>query len=307
MGCTTFYAVREGTEWVFGLEDNGLVDLTAPSVARSLVGQTMTVACPACRGLLVDSVRRVLRFHSCHEQVCHPVARAWERSVQGAPQWVGWDVGFAWGGHAELAEMLGQPAAPPEPAEVVQPSLDARHCRYDAAAHRLDYDEEALQIAQFLERPALVTVIAVDGRSRHHAVLALAEEALGLLARGPKLADAVAEFPVWPSVDEDVEQGWGIVVDRQRREVGFWGIPCTPGQVAELRRRHGWRFVRLTEGYADQLARSGVEPGPRCVGAGLPWPRGTRAQGCRPMPAVRPGVEACRSVAHTTESGAASS
>ena len=305
MSCTTLYAVRQPDGWTFSTQKYGLVDLSSPDAVHGLLGQTtrvMTTGGWLCRGLLVDATQKLARFHSCHHELNHPTSRAWERSVQDAVAWAGWDVRFAWGGNDELAERLGESAPPLAVAsEVHCATIHPRHCRYSAATHQLDYDEEPVLTATFSERPAMVTVVSADGRGRHHAVLATWESAQELLGMGPGLADVVSGSPVWPTIEEDQSGGWGMLIDQQRRELGFWGIRCTPGQVAALAKQHpDWTVTRLVEGYAAQLARAGADPAPWCVGAGRPWTLQrpyTRSR--RPVPARRPGVTACREVAHS--------
>ena len=114
---------------------------------------------------------------------------------------------------------------------------------------------------------------------------------------GPALGDAVQRYPVWSPVEEVNLRGWGIVIDTECRELRFWGIPCTPGQCASLSQRfQGWRYVRLEEGYAEQLAQSGTDPTPWCVGLAAEWPTGgdtPEPSGTRHLPPVRSEVHPC--------------
>ena len=309
MSCTTLYAVRGPDGWTFSVEKYGLVDVSSPRAAARLLRRPTREVAPGgwlCRGLWVDPDQRLVRFHSCHHQIHHPRARAWERSVQESAAWTGWDVRFAWGGNAEISELLGESTPPLHPATKVDPApISPRHCRYDPTAHHLDYDEEPVSYTTVTDAPCLVSVISSDGRARHHAVMAHEESARGLLALGPGLAERLRNTPVWPAIEEDITEGWGILVDGRRREVGFWGLRCTPGQAADVAARYpGWSVVRLPDGYADQLARTGTDPAPWCVGAGRAWPDAPPPPGMtapmpsRCMPAVSKDVQACTTAAH---------
>ena len=277
MSCTTLYAFRErGGTWTFSAEKYGQVDVSSPDSVRAHLHRPTHEASLGgwlCRGVLVDSTRRLARFHACHSDPWAASIREWERLVQASVEWEGWDVGYAWGGHDELAEILGHAATALPVAQTVELlPLPARHSRYDAVSHRLEYDEEPVHYIERSEGAALVTVIGADCRGRHHAVQACQESARALLGMGPTLADALADATVWP-VLEEVSSSWGIIVDLTKQALGFWGIRCTPAQVAQVADRHpGWTLQRLMEGYAEQLARAGVDPTPWCLGAGLPWP-----------------------------------
>lgn len=309
MSCTTLYAVHGADGWAFRAEKFGLVDVSSPqAVLERLRGLNPALELGGwmCRGQLIDEARRLVRFHSCHHELSQAGLREWERAVQASAAWKGWDVRFAWGGHAELSQRAGTAVEPLPVAEAVPlAALQSSHCRYDALAHLLDFDEEPVEYARFNDKLCLVSVVDSDGHARHHAVAADEQPAAGILAMGPDLVNALSDATVWPVIEE-VSSSWGVLIDTPRREVGFWGIRCTPAQVEQLAQRHpGWTVVRLVEGYADQLARSGVDPAPWCLGAGLPWPDGElppaldSASVRRPMPTVTAGVVPCTQVGHS--------
>ena len=100
ISCTTLYAFRERRRWTFSTEKYGQVDVSSPDSVRARLHRPTHEASLGgwlCRGVLVDSTRRLARVHACHSDRRAAGIREWERSVQASVEWEGWDVGDAWG------------------------------------------------------------------------------------------------------------------------------------------------------------------------------------------------------------------
>lgn len=232
--------------------------------------------------------------------------------------WADRDASFAWGGREELGALFGRPEVC-EPYSPPRTRLaDLRFLRRDEWFAGWDPERFALSVRADTDsvqwythgtQQVALTVVTADRDLLDYRIVANVnhndvDEALGWLAHGPAVLEALAaEDPYPPAREWGTEAG--AVIDLERRAIGFWSANFAPPRLIDAVRDAwpGWRVVRLAYGYAGHLAATGRAPagwldtplrypdGPDPVGDALPaWDADRRALPVDPRPLRAPEI-----------------
>lgn len=221
-----------------------------------------------CRGVLIDTVERRLRFYACYADTWRPrvgFLESIERAAARAPVWAGWDVAYAWGGREEFAEVVPEAASLIEPEPFEQPLLD------DLCGALLPWDESLVG----WDRQSLSLRHRYDWWVDYSGLLSVIDERLDVLdfgfagchrsplllpwlMNGEPLLDALASAVPHP-VPRENEIDDGVVIDCPARRIRYWSANAiTPALLAAVRAAWpGWAIERLRYGLAGHLAATG--------------------------------------------------
>lgn len=224
-----------------------------------------------CRGVVLDLVTRRHRFFGCDPKFPRPHV-AYRESLTArltsAPGWSGWDVGYAWGGHEDLVEIVPEArpvVAPPAdltdleavPLEDALTSRDDWFAGWDPGRREISVLFDETSADWFDPADAVVSVIGSDGTvldyqlAVHHIMPFLARHGASLTAA----LSAVAPYPL--PAEETVRAG--VVVDVPARRLRHWTPDGVPPQLAAkvAAAWPGWLVERLPLGFVGHLAATG--------------------------------------------------
>jgi hypothetical protein len=223
-----------------------------------------------CAGVAIDLRARRYRGYPCYTTFSVAGNESADRRIREAGVWAGWDVGFAWGGREELADVIPQArpvVAPYRMAHLSQraPAISSREgwfAGWDPARLHLTVSDDPCSADWYDPGDAFVSVVRPDLTVLDYRLDTASvgvDDLIASLRCGPSFADRLLAEAPFPVPGTDVYSTAGVVIDMDQRALGYWTKWTVPATLlSDLGQAWpGWRIHRIRYGLAGHLTATG--------------------------------------------------